>query len=54
MPVDENTTLFTLLGNFGFPIAVSTYLLLKFEKKLDSLTSAVQDLKEVVEHEEEN
>ncbi|HVJ47504.1 YvrJ family protein [Desulfitobacterium sp.] len=54
MPVDGNTTLFTLLGNFGFPIAVSVYLLVKFEKKLDYLATVVQDLKEVVEHEENN
>jgi hypothetical protein len=53
MPVDENATLFTLLGNFGFPIAVSTYLLLKFEKKLDHLTAVVQDLKTAFEHEDE-
>jgi hypothetical protein len=52
MPVDEGTTLLTLLGNFGFPIAVSMYLLLKFEKKLDNLATVVQDLKEVVEHED--
>lgn len=52
MPGDENGVLFTLLGNFGFPIAVSTYLLLKFERKLDQLTTVVQDLKAAVEHDE--
>lgn len=52
MPVNESETLLTLLGNFGFPIAVSAYLLIKFEKKLDNLATVVQGLKEVVEHED--
>lgn len=53
MPVNENTAWLTLLGNFGFPIAVSMYLLVKFEKKLDHLSSVVQDLKTVVENSED-
>lgn len=52
MPGDESATLFTLLGNFGFPIAVSMYLLIKFEKKLDYLTTAVQELRATVEHDD--
>jgi hypothetical protein len=53
MPAIENTTMVTLLGNFGFPIAVSVYLLVKFEKKLEDLTAVVQDLKTTVEHDQE-
>jgi len=52
MPGDENGIWFTLLGNFGFPIAVSTYLLVKFEKKLDHLTTVVQELKAAMDHDE--
>lgn len=26
-----------ILGNFGFPIAITVYLLFRFEKKLDKL-----------------
>jgi len=28
---------FTILSNFGFPVAVASYLLFRFEKKLDIL-----------------
>ncbi|TKI13705.1 YvrJ family protein [Bacillus wiedmannii] len=34
-----------LLGNFGFPIVLAGYLLLRFEKKIESLTEAIFDLK---------
>lgn len=27
----------TILGNFGFPICISIYLLIRFEKKIDNL-----------------
>lgn len=33
--------IFTALGNFGFPIVVSIYLLVRFEKKLDDLTDVI-------------
>ncbi|WP_242705631.1 YvrJ family protein [Pontibacillus sp. ALD_SL1] len=33
-----------LLGNFGFPIAVTMFLLVKFDKKLDKLEEAVYSL----------
>lgn len=52
MPANEGSFWITLLGNFGFPIVVSTYLLMRFEKKLENLTTVVQDLKEVVRHHE--
>ena len=29
---------FTILSNFGFPVAVASYLLFRFEKKLEELT----------------
>jgi peptidoglycan hydrolase CwlO-like protein len=29
---------FTILSNFGFPVAVASYLLFRFEKKLEDLT----------------
>ena len=28
---------FTILSNFGFPVAVASYLLFRFEKKLENL-----------------
>jgi len=35
---------FTILTNFGFPIALSCYLLLRFEKILDSLRTEISTL----------
>ncbi|MFB9325928.1 YvrJ family protein [Paenibacillus aurantiacus] len=35
----------TAIGNFGFPIVVTGYLLLRFEKKIDSLTNTMQEFK---------
>jgi peptidoglycan hydrolase CwlO-like protein len=29
---------FNILSNFGFPVAVASYLLFRFEKKLEELT----------------
>jgi hypothetical protein len=34
-----------LLGNFGFPILMTSYLLIRFEKKIEMLTEAVSELK---------
>jgi hypothetical protein len=45
----------TILSNFGFPVAVASYLLFRFEKKLETnseniikLTEAVNNLTDVV------
>jgi len=32
----------TAIGNMGFPIVVTGYLLLRFEKKIDALSSIIQ------------
>lgn len=38
----------SILGNFGFPVAVASYLLLKVEKTLAELTCEIRDLKEAI------
>lgn len=38
----------TLVTNVGFPIAVATYLLIRFETKIDGLSKAITDLSNVV------
>lgn len=38
----------TLITNVGFPIAVATYLLIRFETKIDGLTKAITELSTVV------
>lgn len=37
-----------LIGDLGFPIVITVYLLVRFEKKIEALTTAIQDLKEVI------
>lgn len=34
-----------LLGNFGFPILIAVYLLIRFERKIESLTTVISELK---------
>ncbi|UOY92329.1 YvrJ family protein [Ectobacillus sp. JY-23] len=36
------------LGNFGFPIVLTIYLLVRFEKKIEFLTEAINSLKDAV------
>ncbi|WP_375200840.1 YvrJ family protein [Bacillus sp. RS11] len=38
----------TLTGNFGFPIAITVYLFVRFEKKLDKLELVILQLSEVI------
>ncbi len=38
----------TMIANFGFPIVVSAYLLVRIEGKLEKLTAAITDLAQVV------
>jgi hypothetical protein len=35
---------FTIISNFGFPVAVASYLLFRFEKKLEILEQTNQEL----------
>jgi len=46
---------FTIISNFGFPVAVASYLLFRFEKKLEELEKAnenscleIKGLKEIL------
>ncbi|GAF11943.1 hypothetical protein JCM19046_651 [Bacillus sp. JCM 19046] len=34
-----------ILGNFGFPVVVAGYLLIRFEKKIEVLTAVINELK---------
>jgi hypothetical protein len=42
--------LVNLIGNLGFPIAVSVYLLVRVEGKLESLTTSINNLSTVINH----
>lgn len=37
-----------LIGNFGFPVAVSMYLLVRLEGKLETLTESIHSLSEAL------
>lgn len=37
------TELFQIISQFGFPIAVASYLLFRFEKKLDALEATNEE-----------
>ncbi|SHH24423.1 YvrJ protein family protein [Clostridium grantii DSM 8605] len=38
----------TLVSTVGFPIAVSIYLLVRFEKKIEVLNNSISDLTKVI------
>ncbi|WP_339998909.1 YvrJ family protein [Priestia aryabhattai] len=42
-----------IIRNFGFPIVVTFYLLLRFEKKIDHLTEAINKIATSIEKEQD-
>lgn len=40
--------LVNLVANMGFPIAVSIYLLVRVEKKLEGLTNSINNLSQTI------
>ncbi|MEK4174394.1 YvrJ family protein [Lysinibacillus sp. FSL L8-0312] len=36
--------IFKLIGNFGFPMAITIYLLVRFEAKIEGLKNAIDNL----------
>lgn len=44
----EINDLITLVGNMGFPVAISAYLLIRLEKQLINLTSSINLLNTIV------
>ena len=41
--------IFSAISNFGFPIVITVYLLIRFEKKLDTMTEVLNELKNEIE-----
>lgn len=41
--------LFSAISNFGFPIALTAYLLVRFEKKLESLSNNIEQNTRITE-----
>jgi hypothetical protein len=40
---------FSSVANFGFPIVISVYLLVRIESKLEGLSASIQELARVIE-----
>ena len=40
--------IFSMIESLGFPIVLSMYLLLRFEKKIDSLNATIMQLSESI------
>ncbi|MGV2623266.1 UNVERIFIED_CONTAM: YvrJ family protein [Halobacillus marinus] len=38
-----------IIGNFGFPVAITFYLFVRFEKKLDKLENVIMKLSSEIE-----
>jgi hypothetical protein len=47
---DLSMDLLTTINNVGFPIAVSVYLLVRFEGKLEALTLSINDLSTTIKN----
>ncbi|SDK28821.1 YvrJ family protein [Sediminibacillus albus] len=46
----ENLTFIQLISNLGFPIAISVYLLHRFEKRIRELERAVSEMAKIMEN----
>ncbi|MEN2467339.1 YvrJ family protein [Ornithinibacillus sp. JPR2-1] len=40
----------SIIGNFGFPIAITIYLFVRFEKKLGELEKVITNLSEAIKN----
>lgn len=38
----------SIIGNFGFPIAITVYLFIRFEKKIENLERCIDALSDVI------
>lgn len=44
----EVNELVNLIGNVGFPVAITAYLLMRFEKNIAGLTSSINKLNTII------
>ncbi|MEX3625339.1 YvrJ family protein [Viridibacillus arvi] len=48
MMLTEPSEWIMIIGNFGFPIAITVYLFIRFEKKIENLEVSINHLSEVI------
>nr|WP_159881396.1 YvrJ family protein [Paenibacillus puerhi] len=46
--LDNTQYLFTAVSQVGFPIVLTGYLLIRFEKKIETLTESISKLADVI------
>lgn len=44
----NTSEIITIIGNFGFPIAITVYLFIRFEKKIENLEKSILILSTVI------
>ncbi|CAI3610313.1 YvrJ family protein [Clostridium neonatale] len=44
----EFKELISLMGNLGFPVAITAYLLIRLEKQINSLASSINKLNTII------
>ena len=49
MQMSDLSSLINMVNNSGFPIVISIYLLLRFEKKIESLNTIMQNISTKIE-----
>lgn len=47
--MSDLSSLLNMVNNSGFPIVISIYLLLRFEKKIESLNTIMQNISTKIE-----
>ncbi|TKI71557.1 YvrJ family protein [Lysinibacillus mangiferihumi] len=48
MLFSETPEWISIIGNFGFPISITIYLFIRFEKKIENLETSIKHLTEVI------
>ncbi|MGE7842273.1 YvrJ family protein [Lysinibacillus sp. NPDC093712] len=48
--ITEPSDWIIIIGNFGFPIAMTFYLFIRFEKKLENLELSINKLSELIKN----
>ncbi|WP_214892373.1 YvrJ family protein [Exiguobacterium sp. H66] len=49
MTVIELPQWISILGNFGFPIVITMYIFMRFEKKIENLEVVISQLSSVIQ-----
>ncbi len=48
--ITEPSDWIMIIGNFGFPIAITVYLFIRFEKKIENLELSINKLSDLIKN----